>query len=371
MKHSPFSLFQAAVLLGQLGGSPIDGFSSDCPLLTTIPPDNRSQSAPRTPLPLPDKRGNFGWQPGSCTLAASASYDAVYSVHHDGIPLGHDTCSRMKDSPFLLFQSTPLGPSFTAADRRMLWESLQAVLNAEGPAQKTVQEWQAFWRKERFTAENILTEMRDQQRGTGGGQLSGFYGRVLEIIGRSRADGSRSPVYQRSEALVPPHESLQARATVGELQPRTPVLPSPASLRVSAGDMPGTSGVQDTVYAAPALPRHVDTAPESPSAPAPLQQRRRRRSQTEGTRRTELGIETLLARSNKLHEESNRLRAELRDVGTRQADALEQLVAETRRQREASEREAGHLAEAVRELRSIGELSRALTASLRRRPAQE
>ncbi|KAH6943016.1 hypothetical protein HPB50_014023 [Hyalomma asiaticum] len=104
MMHSPFLLFQAAVLLGQLGGSPIDGFSSDCSVLTIIPPDNRSQSAPRTPLPLPDKTGNFGWQPGMCTLAASASSDAVYSVYHDGIPLGHDTCSRMMHSPFLLFQ---------------------------------------------------------------------------------------------------------------------------------------------------------------------------------------------------------------------------------------------------------------------------
>ncbi|KAH6945819.1 hypothetical protein HPB50_010081 [Hyalomma asiaticum] len=201
--------------------------------------------------------------------------------------------------------------------------------------------------------------------------MSGFYDRVVEIAGSSRVDGARTPVFQRSEALVPPHESLQARATTRELQPRAPVLPSPTSSPLQMGDIPGTSGLQDTVYVAPAVPRDMDTAPEIPRAPAPSQRQRRRRTHTERTRCSELRIETFLARSNDLQEESNRLREQLRDVSTRQADALEQLVAETRRQREASEREAGHLAEAVRELRIMGQLSRALTASLPRRPAQE
>ncbi|KAH7967973.1 hypothetical protein HPB52_004510 [Rhipicephalus sanguineus] len=58
------------------------------------------------PLPLLDKTGNFGWQPDIRTLASSASSDAVLNVHRDGIPLGHDTCSGMEHSPFLLFQAS-------------------------------------------------------------------------------------------------------------------------------------------------------------------------------------------------------------------------------------------------------------------------
>ncbi|KAH6938429.1 hypothetical protein HPB50_009171 [Hyalomma asiaticum] len=140
---------------------------------------------------------------------------------------------------------------------------------------------------------------------------------TLVAIRKPQGRGIRDTTGFRRRFITPstswfwcPRMKAQARATAGELQPGTPVLPSRASLQVSARDMEGTSGVQ--------------------------------------------------------------LRAELRDVGFRQADALEQqLVAETRRQREASEREEGQLAEAVRELRSIGELARALTASLPRRPAQE
>ncbi|KAH6921122.1 hypothetical protein HPB50_027892 [Hyalomma asiaticum] len=66
-----------------------------------------------------------------------------------------------------LVQSTPLGPYFTAADRSHLWESLKALLNVEGPKQKTVQLWQAFWRKERFNAGKLLVVVREQQRGIG------------------------------------------------------------------------------------------------------------------------------------------------------------------------------------------------------------
>ncbi|KAH6946090.1 hypothetical protein HPB50_011617 [Hyalomma asiaticum] len=137
------------------------------------------------------------------------------------------------------------------------------------------------------------------------------------------------------------HSKKRPRRTGNHGQPRAPVLPSPTSLRLSMGEILGTSRLQHCNDNAAA-----------------------------GTRCTELRIETLLARSNELQQGSNKLRAQLRVVGTRQADALEQLVAETRRQWEASEHEAAHLAEAVRELRSIGELAWALTASLRWRPAQ-
>ncbi|KAL1466941.1 hypothetical protein MTO96_000541 [Rhipicephalus appendiculatus] len=108
MAHSTFLLFQAALLLGQLTGSAIGGLSSDCSVPTTLPLDNRSHSAPATPLPLLDKTGNFGWQPGMCTFASSASYDAVLKAHHDGIPSGHDTCSGMEHSLFLLFEAALL-----------------------------------------------------------------------------------------------------------------------------------------------------------------------------------------------------------------------------------------------------------------------
>ncbi|KAL1470481.1 hypothetical protein MTO96_024176 [Rhipicephalus appendiculatus] len=88
MEHSPFLLFQAALLLGQLTGSAIGGLSSDCPVPTTLPLDNQSQSVPGTPLPLLDKTGNFGWQPGMCTLASSASSDAVRNAHRGRITFG-------------------------------------------------------------------------------------------------------------------------------------------------------------------------------------------------------------------------------------------------------------------------------------------
>ncbi|KAL3186309.1 hypothetical protein MRX96_028034 [Rhipicephalus microplus] len=108
MRHSPFLFFQATMLLGQLSGFSINGFSSDCPVLTTIPPDNCPQQEPRRHIHFRTRLEPFSWQRGMCTLTSSASPEAVHNAHPNGILLGHDTCSRMRDSPFLLSQAALL-----------------------------------------------------------------------------------------------------------------------------------------------------------------------------------------------------------------------------------------------------------------------
>ncbi|KAH7981925.1 hypothetical protein HPB52_001806 [Rhipicephalus sanguineus] len=42
----------------------------------------------------------------------------------------------MEEHPQLVSRAVELGPHFTVADRRRLWQQLADALNAEGPAQK-------------------------------------------------------------------------------------------------------------------------------------------------------------------------------------------------------------------------------------------
>ncbi|KAH7982025.1 hypothetical protein HPB52_002674 [Rhipicephalus sanguineus] len=43
----------------------------------------------------------------------------------------------MEEHPQLVSRAVELGPHFTVADRRRLWQQLAEALNAEGPAQKS------------------------------------------------------------------------------------------------------------------------------------------------------------------------------------------------------------------------------------------
>ncbi|XP_075530162.1 uncharacterized protein LOC142563498 [Dermacentor variabilis] len=202
------------------------------------------------------------------------------------------------------------------ADKEALWLQLKALLDSQGPARKTVQQWQAFWRKQRFYADQALA-------------LS-----------------------------VPPDESLQARALSGDFRRPQPIQPLPAQPTVSVGETPGTSGLQCL------------------SAPAPPQRQRRRRVPPAGAREALPRLVELHTRSSEQQQQTNTLIAELREAATRQAVALEQLATEARLHREAAERQATALeailqqqGQALQELRSVGALSRAIAAALGR-PAQ-
>ncbi|XP_075547355.1 uncharacterized protein LOC142581782 isoform X2 [Dermacentor variabilis] len=281
----------------------------------------------------------------------------------------------MEEHPALVTPSYPLGPSLTKADKEALWLQLKALLDAEGPARKTVQQWQAFWRKQRFYADQALALVRQQQRGTGGGQLAGIHGRILQLTGTARVDGGRAAVYGRSEALVPPDESLQARALAGDFRRPQPIQPLPAQPTVSVGETPGTSGLQSVARGAGGVAEQ-DAAQECLSAPAPPQRQRRRRVPPAGAREALPRLVELHTRSSEQQQQTNTLIAELREAATRQAVALEQLATEARLHREAGERQATALeailqqqGQALQELRSVGALSRAIAAALRR-PAQ-
>lgn len=70
----------------------------------------------------------------------------------------------MEEHPQLATPSYPLDPSFTRVVRDDLWKQLKTLLNEAGPAERSVDQWQAFWRKERFNAEQELIRLREQQR---------------------------------------------------------------------------------------------------------------------------------------------------------------------------------------------------------------
>ncbi|KAH7937052.1 hypothetical protein HPB49_007569 [Dermacentor silvarum] len=75
----------------------------------------------------------------------------------------------------LALRSSELGPGFTLADRRRLWQQLADVLNTEGPVVKTVDQWQDWWRKQQvYVARRDATAIAQEQRSTGGGRAPGF-----------------------------------------------------------------------------------------------------------------------------------------------------------------------------------------------------
>ncbi|XP_054924211.1 uncharacterized protein [Dermacentor andersoni] len=287
-------------------------------------------------------------------------------MSHRNVPLGPRVSARQRElllsvveeHAALVAPSYPLGPSLTKADKEALWAQLKALLDAEGPARKTVQQWQAFWRKQRFYADQALALVRQQQRGTGGGQLGGFHGRILQLTGTTRVDGGRAAVYGRSEALVPLDESLQARALAGDIRRPQPMQPLPAQPTVSFGETPGTSGLQSVARGAGGVAEQ-DAAQECLSAPSQPQRQRRRRVPPAGAHEALPRLVELHTRSSEQQQQTNTLIAELRDAATRQAVALEQLATEARLHREAADRQSSALeailhqqGQALQELRS-------------------
>ncbi|KAH7937401.1 hypothetical protein HPB49_011705 [Dermacentor silvarum] len=64
----------------------------------------------------------------------------------------------------LALRSSELGPGFSLADRRRLWQQLADVLNTEGPVVKTVDQWQDWWRKQQvYEARHDPTAIAQEQ----------------------------------------------------------------------------------------------------------------------------------------------------------------------------------------------------------------
>ncbi|KAH7956533.1 hypothetical protein HPB52_010197 [Rhipicephalus sanguineus] len=70
----------------------------------------------------------------------------------------------MEEHPQLVSRAVELGPHFTVADRRRLWQQLADALNAEGPAQKRVDMWQEWWRKAVHDARHDAAAVAEVQR---------------------------------------------------------------------------------------------------------------------------------------------------------------------------------------------------------------
>ncbi|XP_049271784.1 uncharacterized protein LOC119393058 [Rhipicephalus sanguineus] len=85
----------------------------------------------------------------------------------------------VKEHPQIATLSCPLEPSLTRENRDDMWQELVALLNEEVPARNTTAQWQARWRNERYYSQKGLAKLREQQSGTGGGQISGYRGRVV------------------------------------------------------------------------------------------------------------------------------------------------------------------------------------------------
>ncbi|KAH6933216.1 hypothetical protein HPB50_013545 [Hyalomma asiaticum] len=101
----------------------------------------------------------------------------------------------LEQYPSLAQRSFSATPYFTAADRRRLWREIAEALNAEGPIQKTSEQWQLWWRKQVFAALHDSRAVEEAQS-TGSGRLPGYRGRILQMCGLSRFTGSRRLDYQ-------------------------------------------------------------------------------------------------------------------------------------------------------------------------------
>nr|XP_037279729.1 uncharacterized protein LOC119172683 [Rhipicephalus microplus] len=142
----------------------------------------------------------------------------------------------MSEHPQLAAKAIELQHGVTVADRRRLWQELSDALNLEGPAQKSVDDWQAWWR-----------------RGTGGGRLPGFRGRVLQLTGLARFGGVFGSLEYQQQADVPaPAVEVEVEATEA----------------AAAGD-------SDTATQAP--PSYLESGPAAPVPQPPVRPRRQQR----------------------------------------------------------------------------------------------
>ncbi|KAH7958834.1 hypothetical protein HPB49_005684 [Dermacentor silvarum] len=94
----------------------------------------------------------------------------------------------MEGHPFLVTAACALGQKI-AERRQALWSELAALLNVEGPAIKTAEQWQGYWRKEVFLSRKDAAAVSASQSGTGGG-------RIIQLLGTSTATGVCKPFFQ-------------------------------------------------------------------------------------------------------------------------------------------------------------------------------
>nr|XP_054920781.1 uncharacterized protein LOC126518091 isoform X3 [Dermacentor andersoni] len=115
---------------------------------------------------------------------------SVMSSHKD-VRLGPHVSPHQRDllvafmekHAFLVTASRVPSPEATVERKRELWEEIAALLNAEGPARKSLRKWQAFWRKEVFLSRRDAAETRS------GGRLSGVRGRIMQLVGPATVTG--------------------------------------------------------------------------------------------------------------------------------------------------------------------------------------
>ncbi|KAL1479614.1 hypothetical protein MTO96_051711 [Rhipicephalus appendiculatus] len=107
----------------------------------------------------------------------------------------------MEQHPQLVSRAVELGPHFTLADRRRLWQQLADALNAEGPVRKEPDGWQEWWRKQVYDARHDAAAVAEVQRSTGGGRAPGFRGRVLQLTGTLRLSGVTDLPFQEKHRI--------------------------------------------------------------------------------------------------------------------------------------------------------------------------
>ncbi|KAH7973691.1 hypothetical protein HPB49_004013 [Dermacentor silvarum] len=128
---------------------------------------------------------------------------------HKTVKLGPHVSARqrellvafMEGHPFLVRAACALDREVTAVRKQALWSELAALLNAEGPAVKTAEQWQGYWRKEIFLSRKDAATASASQSGTGGGHLPGLRGRIIQLVGTSTATGRSTRVSDRETLL--------------------------------------------------------------------------------------------------------------------------------------------------------------------------
>ncbi|XP_077498630.1 uncharacterized protein LOC144109706 [Amblyomma americanum] len=130
----------------------------------------------------------------------------------------------MEQHPALAHAASPLSGGYTAARRHELWQQLAALLNAAGPAEKTALQWRHTWQVWCTRCKKQEAQFLAAGRGTGGGRLPGLAGRVCKLRSPGLVLGVAAAMFSSSSLNQP---------------------------RVSVGEMPGTSGLQQAEARSP------------------------------------------------------------------------------------------------------------------------
>ncbi|XP_075750003.1 uncharacterized protein LOC142814702 [Rhipicephalus microplus] len=224
----------------------------------------------------------------------------------------------MSEHPQLAAKAIELQHGVTVADRRRLWQELSDALNLEGPAQKSVDDWQAWWRRQVHEARRDAAAIKEAQTGTGGGRLPGFRGRVLQLTGLARFGGVFGSLEYQQQADVP------APAMEVELE---------ATEAAAAGD-------SDTATQAP--PSYLESGPAAPVPQPPVRPRRQQRPRrTDTLLRVSSQCDQSLELTEKLLDEVRGIRRSalhLTSLARRMVAALERAAAAQERAAAAQER---------------------------------